>query len=135
MYKEIKTMATKKTVKSTNVFGWTSIESNSMNALSNDWHHVDELRRELQGKEICEKSIIDAIRKVGFAKYGTSYDVGVHSFFPDKGICYVGRPNRLDNTNGVCANVRIKWDVESIKQTELLNEVKALKELVAKLVK
>lgn len=130
-------MATKKTTtnKSVNVFGWTSIESNSMSALSNNYTNVDDLRRELQGKEICEESIIAAIRKVGFSKYG-SRDIGIHSFFPDKGICYVGKANpNSPNASSYFASVRIKWDVETIKQNELLNEVRELKELVAKLVK
>ena len=86
-------MASKKTVSKKaepdyGVFGYTDIRSNSISALSNDYHHEDDLRKELQGKPIKPETIFAAMEKVQFSKYGSA---GVHSFFPDAGKCYVGR--------------------------------------------
>lgn len=118
-------MATRKKADEFGTFGWTSIRSNSINALSNNWQHENELRKELQGKSISKDTILIAMRKVNFAKYGIA---GIHSFFPDVGKCYVGK-------SGEHASVVIEWDVGSQKQDELLKEVKELKSLVAKLLK
>ena len=121
-------MATrKKVVEEFGTFGWTSIRSNSISALSNEYQHENDLRRELQGKPISKETILTAMRKVDFSKYGGT--VGIHSFFPDVGKCYVGK------NNGQYASVVIEWSVENQKQNELLNEVKELKTLVAKLLK
>lgn len=121
-------MATRKKTNEFGTFGWTSIRSNSCNALSNQYQHENELRKELQGKPISTDTIINAMRKVGFAKYG-SQNCGVHSFFPDVGKCYVS------TDYGKYASVVIEWSVENQKQQELLDEVKELKSLVAKLLK
>lgn len=117
-------MATRKKADEFGTFGWTSICSNSISALSNEYQHEDELRKELQGKPISKDTILNAMRKVGFSKYGTA---GIHSFFPDVGKCYVGRDGH--------ASVVIGWDVGSQKQDSLLKEVRELKTLVAKLLK
>lgn len=88
------------------VFGYTEIRSNSISALSNDYHHENELRKELQGKPINPETILAAMEKVSFGKYGLT---GVHSFFPDAGKCYVGRVDR--NTGKAYAAVVISWKV------------------------
>jgi len=119
-------MATRKKADEFGTFGWTSIRSNSIDALSNNYQHENELRKELQGKPISKDTILNAMRKVDFSKYGTA---GIHSFFPDVGKCYVGR------NNGQYASVVIEWSVENQKQDDLLKEVRELKTLVAKLLK
>lgn len=119
-------MATRKKADEFGTFGWTSIRSNSIDALSNNYQHENELRKELQGKPISKDTILNAMRKVDFSKYGVA---GIHSFFPDVGKCYVGR------NGGQHASVVIEWDVGSQKQDDLLKEVKELKTLVAKLLK
>lgn len=83
-----KKTASKKAETTYGVFGYTDIRSNSVSALSNDYHNEDELRKELQGKPISPETILAAMDKVQFSKYGTA---GVHSFFPDAGKCFVGR--------------------------------------------
>ncbi len=119
-------MATRKKADEFGTFGWTSIRSNSIDALSNNYQHENELRKELQGKPISKDTIVNAMRKVDFSKYGIA---GIHSFFPDVGKCYVGK------NGGQYASVVIEWNVENQKQDELLKEVKELKSLVAKLLK
>lgn len=86
-------MANKKTVSKKaesdyGVFGYTDIRSNDISALSNDYCNEDGLRKELQGKPISPETILAAMEKVHFSKYGQAE---VHSFFPDAGKCFVGR--------------------------------------------
>ena len=107
------------------VFGYTTIDTTSANALSNNWQNWHELRRELQGKPINTDTILKAMHKVDFAKHGA---VGIHSFYPDAGKCYVGLEN------GKFASVCISWDVTQQSNEALLNEIKELKALVSKLV-
>ena len=121
-------MATRKKAEDFGTFGWVSIRTNSSSALSNEYAHENELRKELQGKQISTQTIVDAMRKVGFERYG-SQTCGVHSFFPDVGKCYVGK------NHGANASVVLEWSVENQKQDELLKEVRELKDLVAKLLK
>lgn len=95
-----KNTASKKADTDYGVFGYTEIRSNSISALSNDYHNEDDLRKELQGKPISPETILAAMEKVNFSKSGHA---GVHSFFPDAGKCFVGR--------GGCAAVVISWTV------------------------
>jgi hypothetical protein len=104
------------------VFGYTQIDSNSISALSNNFQNANELRRELQGKPIAIETINEALAKVNFSKWGGR--VLVHSFFPDKGIAYVG-------DNGEYASVYIKWDVP--KDNSLEAKIDALTKQVAEL--
>ena len=103
------------------VFGYTTIDTTSANALSNNWQNWHELRRE----PINTDTILKAMYKVDFAKHGA---VGIHSFYPDAGKCYVGLEN------GKFASVCISWDVTQQSNEALLNEIKELKALVAQLV-
>lgn len=115
-----KKTASKKAETDYGVFGYTDIRSNSISALSNNYHNEDELRRELQGKPISTETILAAMEKVSFSKYGIA---GVHSFFPDAGKCYVGRVDR--NTGKAYAAVVISWTVpdHTEKAVEKLTEV------------
>lgn len=120
-------MASKKTVSKKSepdygVFGYTDIRSNSISALSNDYHNEDELRKELQGKPISPKTILAAMEKVQFSKYGQA---GVHSFFPDAGKCFVGR-------SGYAAVV-ISWTVPDPTEKAVEKLTAVLEKLLAKL--
>lgn len=118
------TMATKENYYG--VFGWTEIKSNNCSALSNGYKNWNELRKELRGKPISEKTIVDAMRKVKFDLYEPQSS-GVHSFFPEAGKCYIGKEN------GKFANVLIEWSVDNNK--EILQELKEIKSLLQKLAK
>ncbi len=119
-------MATKKSIvekktEPAEVFGYTDIKSNTISCLRNDFHHEDELRRELQGKPISVMSVMAAMKKVDFGK---GVECGVHSFFPDAGKCFVGR-----SIGGhVYASVVISWAVNDPK-------VKAIEKLTVVLEK
>ena len=120
-------MASKKTVSKKSepdygVFGYTDIRSNSISALSNDYHHEDELRKELLGKPISPKTIEAAMARVQFSKYGTA---GVHSFFPDAGKCFVGR-------SGYAAVV-ISWTVPDPTEKAVEKLTAVLEKLLEKL--
>jgi len=108
--------------KTKQVFGYTEIESTTASALSNRYQNVFELKRELQGKEISVKTIEAAMKKVKFGIY--SGNVTVHSFYPDKGVAYVG-------CNGVAA-VSIKWDANNRKEDEIINLLKEILENLKK---
>lgn len=119
-------MATKKSVvekknEPAEVFGYTDIKSNTMSSLRNEFHHEDELRRELQGKPISVMSVFAAMKKVDFGK---GIECGVHSFFPDAGKCFVG----LSVGGRVYASVVISWAATDPK-------VKAIEKLTAVLEK
>ena len=119
-------MASKKTVSKKaepdyGVFGYTDIRSNSISALSNDYHHEDDLRKELQGKPIKPETILAAMEKVQFSKYGHA---GVHSFFPDAGKCYVGR-------SGYAAVV-ISWKVPDPTEKAIEKLTAVLEKVLAK---
>lgn len=103
-----KKTASKKAEIDYGVFGYTEIRSNSISALSNSYHHEDELRKELQGKPISQDTILAAMEKVQFSKYGHA---GVHSFFPDAGKCFVGRIDQLNPGKAYAAAVVISWTV------------------------
>lgn len=92
-------------------FGFTDIRSNSVDSIHNNYQNIDDLRRELQGKPISEKSINAALKKVNFSKY--NQPVFVHSFYPDAGYAYVG-------VNGK-ASVVISWDVKALDKENPLN--------------
>ena len=129
-------MATKKTTKkaetAVDVFGYTEIVSNTCSSLSNDFSNSNELRRVLQGKPICAESILDAMEKVHFAKYDSDH-CGIHSFFPDKGKCFVGKVNR-DNGK-VYASVEISWTVKDPSVVAMEKLTAVLDKLLDKLSK
>ena len=104
------------------VFGYTEIGSTSASALTNNYQNVFELKRELQGKEISVKTIEAAMRKVEFGQYRQR--VSVHSFYPDKGVAYVGI--------GGAAAVYIKWDVQALRDEEIINLLKEISEKLGK---
>ena len=116
-----KKTATKKAEPDYGVFGYTEIRSNSISALSNDYHHEDDLRKELQGKPISPKTILAAMEKVQFSKYGHA---GVHSFFPDAGKCFVGR-------SGYAAVV-ISWKVPDPTEKAIEKLTAVLEKVLAK---
>lgn len=105
------------------VFGWTNIDTNSMFAWSNCYCNRDEFRRELQGKPICEQSILDALEKVDIRQYGKE-PLKVHSFFPDKGIAYLCHGDSGD------ASIYIKWDVKNDDVSELKEVIEAQTEII-----
>ena len=117
-----KKTATKKAEPDYGVFGYTEIRSNSISALSNDYHNEDDLRKELQGKPISPETILAAMEKVQFSKYGHA---GVHSFFPDAGKCYVGR-------SGYAAVV-ISWKVPDPTEKAIEKLTAVLEKVLAKL--
>ena len=110
------------------VFGYTEIRSNSISALSNDYAHEDNLRKELQGKPIKPETILAAMVRVDFSKYGLA---GVHSFFPDAGKCYVGRVDR--NTGKAYAAVVISWKVPDPTEKAIEKMTAVLEKVLAKL--
>lgn len=116
-----KKTASKKAEPDYGVFGYTDIRSNSISALSNDYHHEDDLRRELQGKPISPKTVLAAMEKVQFSKYGSA---GVHSFFPDAGKCFVGR-------SGYAAVV-ISWKVTDPTEKAIEKLTAVLEKVLAK---
>jgi hypothetical protein len=117
-----KTASKKKAETAYGVFGYTDIRSNSISALSNDYHNEDELRKELLGKPISPKTIEAAMARVQFSKYGTA---GVHSFFPDAGKCFVGRSG--------CAAVVISWTVPAPTEKAVEKLTAVLEKLLEKL--
>lgn len=117
-----KKTASKKAETDYGVFGYTEIRSTSISALSNDYHNEDDLRKELQGKPICPETILSAMEKVQFSKYGHA---GVHSFFPDAGKCFVGR-------SGYAAVV-ISWTVPDPTEKAVEKLTAVLEKLLAKL--
>ena len=117
-----KKTASKKAETDYGVFGYTDIRSNSISALSNDYHHEDDLRKELLGKPISPETILAAMEKVQFSKYGHA---GVHSFFPDTGKCFVGR-------SGYAAVV-ISWTVPAPTEKAVEKLTAVLEKLLAKL--
>lgn len=117
-----KTVSKKKAETAYGVFGYTDIRSNSISALSNDYHNEDELRKELQGKPISPETIQAAMEKVQFSKYGHA---GVHSFFPDAGKCFVGRSG--------CAAVVISWTVPAPTEKAVEKLTAVLEKLLEKL--
>lgn len=117
-----KKTASKKAETTYGVFGYTDIRSNSISALSNDYHNEDELRKELQGKPISPETVLAAMNKVQFSKYGSA---GVHSFFPDAGKCFVGR-------SGYAAVV-ISWTVPDPKEKAVEKLTAVLEKLLEKL--
>lgn len=117
-----KKTASKKAETAYGVFGYTDIRSNSISALSNDYHNEDELRKELQGKPIRPETILAAMEKVQFSKYGHA---GVHSFFPDAGKCFVGR-------SGYAAVV-ISWTVPAPTEKAVEKLTAVLEKLLEKL--
>lgn len=117
-----KKTATKKAETDYGVFGYTDIRSNSISALSNDYHNEDDLRKELQGKPISPETILAAMEKVQFSKYGHA---GVHSFFPDAGKCFVGR-------SGYAAVV-ISWTVPAPTEKAVEKLTAVLEKVLAKL--
>lgn len=126
-------MTARKPVKKVNtntaVFGYTEINSTSLDALSNNYCNVAELRRELQGKPISENTILTAMAKVGFSKYGDT--CGIHSFFPDAGKCFVGCKNY--NNNSIPAAVVISWKVPSTTDIAVEKLTCVLEKLLEKL--
>lgn len=117
-----KKTASKKAETDYGVFGYTDIRSNSISALSNDYHNEDDLRKELQGKPISPETILAAMEKVQFSKYGHA---GVHSFFPDAGKCFVGR-------SGYAAVV-ISWTVPAPTEKAVEKLTAVLEKVLAKL--
>lgn len=117
-----KKTASKKAEPDYGVFGYTDIRSNSISALSNDYHNEDDLRKELLGKPISPETILAAMEKVQFSKYGHA---GVHSFFPDAGKCFVGR-------SGYAAVV-ISWTVPAPTEKAVEKLTAVLEKLLAKL--
>jgi len=88
-------------------FGYVKIESNSSSSLYNDFRNVDKLRKELHGKPITEKSIVNAMQKVGFAKYD-SEKLGIFDFWKEDGIAIVGKFYNGEYT----PSVRLSWRTE-----------------------
>ena len=123
-----KKTASKKAETDYGVFGYADIRSNSISALSNDYHNEDDLRKELQGKPISPETILAAMEKVQFSKYGPA---GVHSFFPDAGKCFVGRVDR--NTGKAYAAVVISWTVPAPTEKAVEKLTAVLEKLLAKL--
>lgn len=123
-----KKTASKKAEPDYGVFGYTEIRSNSISALSNDYGHENELRKELQGKPIKPETILAAMEKVQFAKYDLA---GVHSFFPDAGKCFVGRVNR--DTGKAYAAVVISWKVPDPTEKAIEKMTSVLEKVLAKL--
>lgn len=117
-----KKTATKKAETTYGVFGYTDIRSNSISALSNDYAHEDDLRKELLGKPISPETILKAMEKVNFSKYGAAK---VHSFFPDAGKCFVGRSG--------CAAVVISWTVPAPTEKAVEKLTAVLEKLLEKL--
>lgn len=117
-----KKTASKKSEPDYGVFGYTDIRSNSISALSNDYHNEDDLRKELLGKPISPETILAAMEKVQFSKYGHA---GVHSFFPDAGKCFVGR-------SGYAAVV-ISWTVPAPTEKAVEKLTAVLEKVLAKL--
>lgn len=105
------------------VFGWTNIDTNSISAWSNCYCNRDEFRRELQGKPICEQSILDALKKVNIRQFGKE-PLKVHSFFPDKGIAYLCLGDSGD------ASIYIKWEVKNDDVGELKKVIEAQTEII-----
>ena len=117
-----KTASKKKAETAYGVFGYTDIRSNDISALSNDYCNEDGLRKELQGKPISPETVLAAMEKVHFSKYGQA---GVHSFFPDAGKCFVGR-------SGYAAVV-ISWTVPDPTEKAVEKLTAVLEKLLEKL--
>ena len=76
-------------------FGYVTIESHTINALSNNFENIESLRKELYGKPITEKAVNDALKKVDIRKYKGSNDrVGIFMFCPEDCKIVIGCRNK-----------------------------------------
>lgn len=115
-------------------FGYVSIESNSINSLSNNYQNIEKLRKELYGKPITEKSIMNALNKVEIRKYPSSSEkMGIFMFCPEDRLALIGRWIKCENDYH--PSIRITWsDNEKTSISEQNAEIiKLLKEISKKL--
>lgn len=109
-------------------FGYVEFSSHSCDAISNKYENIDELRKELFGKTISEKSINDALKKVNIIKYGKHEKAGVYMFCPDDGIALIGREKQ---GGGYYPSIEMTWKVSNglEEQLKIINGL--LTEIVA----
>lgn len=118
----------------TKKFGYVYIDSNNMNALSNNYQNIDKFRKELYGKPITEKSVMNALAKVEIRKYPSSSEkMGIFMFCPEDRLILIGR--WTEGENDYHPSIRITWNNNEITSISEQNAeiIKLLKEISKKL--
>ena len=72
-------------------FGLAYLNTTTINAYSNDYQNRGAFLYEISTKPVSRASIEAALRKYPLHRWGRK--VGIHDFFPENGVCYLGVPS------------------------------------------
>lgn len=88
-------------------FGLAYLDTTSINAYSNDYQNRDAFLHEISTKPVSRASIEAALRKYPLHRWGRN--VGIHDFFPENGICYLGVPSPTGPDGSYTKSLKLRW--------------------------